>query len=176
MAFGLEVISPCPDLQGRMEKGQAVTLGVLLYAGLARASTNTQDYSCLAYACYMVLVLILVFLKERHWLALRSLACCQQLLDSLKVGFVMRYCDGTMITNKLVFDLLHIPRGDVVSLNKVLDQQTLPAPETTEPCNWTQLKCSHPDQQKQQRLASKSLHTSTLNGDLDLEFTSTSCS
>ena len=138
MAFGLEYSSPCPFLRRTTEKGQAVTLGIILYAGLTRTARIANDCSCLGYVAYAVWILALLIFKEHHSNSLRSLAHCQELLDTLNVGFVLQ-CEGEdIIANKKAFDLLKLERGDVAGLKKLLEQQQSPTGRA-KPQNWMTL-------------------------------------
>jgi hypothetical protein len=161
MAFGLEYTASCPFLRGTAERGQAMTLGVVLYAGLTRTSMTGHDSSCLGYIAYLSLILALLILKDDHSDRSQSLAHCQELLDSLNVGLVLQGEDDVMIANQQAFDLLKLKRGDVAGLKTKLAVQ--PNSQTpTKPSEWTNLEtargCAGSRADLQQSLPDGGLH------------------
>jgi hypothetical protein len=167
MAFGLEYTSPCPLLRKTAERGQAMTLGIVIYAGLTRTSIVSNESSCLGYLAYLALILALLIFKDEHVNDQESLSHCQELLDALNVGFVMECEDDSIIANKAAFDLLHLERGDVLGLQKLLSKQQA-APSLAMQRKWTSL-----NSKRDSKAATQNLHQNLPDGSLRVEYTST---
>ena len=136
MAFCLEYTVPYRFLRSAVERAQAVTLGVLVYAGLARAMMISNEYSCLGSAVYLGWILTLFLLRKPYEKNERYMGHCQELLDALSVGCVLQFEDNTTIANSMAFDLLKVKRGNLTGLHMQLERQQAPA-ESAKPENWT---------------------------------------
>jgi hypothetical protein len=166
MALGLESMLACPILKGKVQKAQAVSLGVGIYVGIAKVYMTTHDYSTLGYISYLIWVILIALHNDHQYRNQRSLVHCQELLDVLNVGLIQQCEDGTIKANKAAFDLLKLKRGDLASLQNLLDQHSWLA-WAAQPGHWTS-----PPWQPIPKPSSRSLPKTSADGSQCMEYTS----